>query len=100
MTLGFGKDHDVLPVFKLEGKNGVKLQRFRCVVNEDNNAAKYYQAKALVLTEACVHKTYFSFTIPRKYLETLHDLDLERVDSRANRWDLPTRGDKRENCKS
>ena len=30
-TLGFGKDHDVLPVYKSGGMYGAKLRRFRCV---------------------------------------------------------------------
>ena len=63
-TLGFGKDHDVLPVFKSSGIYGAKLQRFRCVENKANNE-KYYQAKALVCTEACVEKNIFLSPLAR-----------------------------------
>ena len=44
-------------------------------------------------------KKIFSSTVGLKYLETLDDFDIERVDRRANKWDLPTGGDKRNNHK-
>ena len=91
-TLGFGNHHHVLPVFKSSGKSGVKLQRFRCVVNKDNGE-RYYQAKALVCEKGCTRKRYFSFTVGRKYLESLHDFDIDRVDKKPNKWDIPTGGD-------
>ena len=49
--------------------------------------------------EGSTRKRYFSFTVRRKYLKSLEDFDIDRVDSRANRWDLPTGGDKGDNCK-
>ena len=91
-TLGFGNDHHVLPVFKSRGMSGVKLQRFRCVENKDNGE-RYYQAKALVCIEGSTRKRYFSFTVCRKYLESLDDFDIDRVDRKPNKWDLPTGGD-------
>ena len=96
-TLCFGKDHNILPVVKSGGMYDVKLQRFRCVFNEANNE-KFYQAKALVSTEACAEKK-ISFTVSQKYLLTLEDFDIKRVDRRANKWDLPTGGDKGDNYK-
>ena len=45
--LGFGNDHDVLPVFKSGGMHGAKLQRFQCVKNKTNDVT-YYQAKTYV----------------------------------------------------
>ena len=57
-TLGFGKDHDVLLEFKSGGMYGAKLQRLRCVKDKATDA-KYYQAKALVYTEACAKKYIF-----------------------------------------
>ena len=88
--LGFGDDHDVLPLFKSGGMHGATLQRFRCVQNI-TTGTKYYQGKAYA-NQIC-----FFFTVELEYLKTLEDFDTERVDGRANTWDSPTGGDKGDN---
>ena len=44
-----------------------------------------------------MNQKYFSFTIELKYLKTLDDFDIERVDGRETKWDLLTGGDKGNN---
>ena len=89
-ALGFGNDHDMLPVFKAGGIHSAKLQRFQWVTNF-TNGEKCYQEKAYV------NKIYFIFTVKRDYLLSLVDFDINKVDQRANKWDILPGGDKGNN---